>query len=358
MRRKTHPVTIGNVTIGGSFPIVVQSMCNTATLNIEDTLLQCIRLHAVGAGMIRFAIQGEKEVAVLALIKNRLRNLKIQTPLIADVHFSPEVALASAQIADKVRINPGNFAQSAEDGKLLFNKLIDVCRAHRTALRIGVNHGSLSAATLSLFGDTPQGMSWLAMQWLKMCKENDFDQVVVSMKSSNPKVMVTAYREVVAAMDDAGMAYPLHLGVTEAGNGQMGRMKGAVAISALLHEGLGDTIRISLTEPPENEVVFGKSVVDWVQRHSLRSAQNGGVFRFREETIEDLIVAASCTIGPMLLDEKISDVEIEAIVGGTMMSKVEQNDFVSDLMQATRFSFSKPEYIACPGCGRTLFDIE
>ncbi|MCL2727680.1 MAG: flavodoxin-dependent (E)-4-hydroxy-3-methylbut-2-enyl-diphosphate synthase, partial [Bacteroidales bacterium] len=196
-------------------------------------------------------------------------------------------------------------------------------------------------------------MSYLAMQWLTMCKEADFDQVVVSMKSSNTKVMTAAYRQLVADMDAAGMSYPLHLGVTEAGNGREGRMKGAVAIATLLHQGLGDTIRVSLTEPPENEIPVGRAIVDYIQKHPIPT-----LFSYRLPSVEALTIAASCDIGPLLLDETISDVVIDAEINGKKMSQEETEDFAADLLQATRRRFSKTEYIACPGCGRTLFDLE
>ena len=357
MRRKTNPVYIGNAAIGDNYPIAVQSMCYTDTLDIERSLAQCIELHHAGVDMIRLTTQGIKEVEALAVIKERLRVLGIQTPLIADVHFSPQVALAAAAVANKVRINPGNFAQNVAEGRALFVQLLERCRMHRTALRMGVNHGSLGAETLSRFGNTPEGMSYLAMQWLRICKEEAFDQVVVSMKSSNTRVMVAAYRQLVADMEAEGMTYPLHLGVTEAGNGREGRMKGAVAVAALLHQGLGDTIRISLTEPPQNEVPVGKAIVDYVQNHPLSSPLKAH-FSYQLPSMEALTVAASCDMGPLLLDGKATEVSMEAEVAGRRLSKEEGTAFMEDLLQATRCRFSKPEYIACPGCGRTLFDLE
>ncbi|MCL2727679.1 MAG: flavodoxin-dependent (E)-4-hydroxy-3-methylbut-2-enyl-diphosphate synthase, partial [Bacteroidales bacterium] len=195
MRRKTNSVHVGCLTIGGAMPIAVQSMCNTPTHDVEASFAQCIRLHNAGADVIRLTTQGVKEVEALSKIKTLLRAQGIQTPLVADVHFSPQVAMAAAAVADKVRINPGNFAHNAIEGRKRFLQLLELCRLHRTALRIGVNHGSLGEDAFSRFGDTPQGMSYLAMQWLTMCKEADFDQVVVSMKSSNTKVMTAAYRQ-------------------------------------------------------------------------------------------------------------------------------------------------------------------
>ncbi|MCL2738786.1 MAG: (E)-4-hydroxy-3-methylbut-2-enyl-diphosphate synthase [Bacteroidales bacterium] len=358
MRRQTNPVHIGNLTIGGTAPVAVQTMCNTATQDVEASLAQCLRLHDAGADVIRLSTQGIKEVEALSLIKSRLRAQGIRTPLVADVHFSPQVAAAAAAVADKLRINPGNFAPNAAEGRASFINLLELCRQHRTALRIGVNHGSLGADALSRFGNTPQGMSYLAMQWLTMCKEADFDQVVVSMKSSNTGVMAAAYRQLVADMDAQGMTYPLHLGVTEAGNGREGRMKAAVAMAALLHQGLGDTIRVSLTEPPENEIPVGRAIVDYVQNHPLPRPASPALFSYRLPSMEALTIAAACEIGPLLLDQKISDVVIDAEIKGKKLHAFEVEDFIADLLQAARRRFSKPEYIACPGCGRTLFDLE
>ena len=356
-RRKTNSVRIGAVTIGNDAPVAVQSMTNTATQDVEASLAQSIRLYRAGADIIRLTTQGDKEVEALAVIKARLRGQGIWTPLVADVHFLPEVAFAAAAVADKVRINPGNFAQNAREGRAPFFRLLDVCRQHGTALRIGVNHGSLGADALSRFGDTPQGMSWLAMQWLAMCKEADFDQVVVSMKSSNTRVMAAAYRQVAADMEATGMTYPLHLGVTEAGNGREGRMKGAVAIATLLHEGLGDTIRVSLTEPPEHEIPVGKAIVEYLPAHPLPPSPLPHYF-YRLPSMEALTIAASCDAGPFLLDGKANDFSLDAEIDGKKLSQEACSDFVSDLLQAARCRFSKPEYIACPGCGRTLFDLE
>ena len=363
-RRTTHPVTVGNRFIGGTKPISVQSMCTTDTLDVEASVAQCIRLNEAGADMIRLTTQGLKEVEAFSEIKLRLRAQGIEIPLIADVHFSPQVAHAVAAIANKVRINPGNFAKNELEGRDSFMKLLEICRQHHTALRIGVNHGSLGENALLRYGDTPQGMSYLAIQWLKMCKEVNFDQVVVSMKSSNTRVMVAAYRQLVTDMEREGMAYPLHLGVTEAGNGREGRMKGAVAIATLLYQGIGDTIRLSLTEPPENEITFGKALLDFITSHPLRSfplppiSKPHTLHHISSPTLESLTIAASCNYGPLLLDGVINDISFSAHVNEVPLSSSETADFTADLLQATRCRFSKPEYIACPGCGRTLFDLE
>ena len=362
MRRKTNPVSVGGCTIGGEASVAVQSMCTTDTCDVEGSLLQCIRLYTAGADMIRLTTQGVKEVGALSRIKTKLKEQGIDIPLVADVHFSPHVAMSAARVADKVRINPGNFAKNVKEGEALFRELLEICRKHHTALRIGVNHGSLNEETLSRFGNTPEGMSYLAMQWLRVCQEANFNQVVVSMKSSNTRVMVAAYRQLVADMDAVGMKYPLHLGVTEAGNGREGRMKSAIAIATLLRQGIGDTIRVSLTEPPEHEITFGKALLSHLQTSSLSAPIDSppplSTFHFQLSTFNSLVVAASCDIGPPLLDELISEPVIEATIGGIPLTPVEIADFTADLLQAARCRFSKPEYIACPGCGRTLFDLE
>jgi len=387
MRRSTTSVSIGHCTIGGTAPISVQSMCNTPTADIDASIAQCIRLHVAGADLIRLTTQNLKEVEALSQIKARLRAQGIPTPLIADVHFSPQVAHAAATVADKVRINPGNFAKNPEQGKASFMKLLELCHRHHTALRIGVNHGSLNEETLSRFGNTPQGMSHLAMQWLHLCKEASFDQVVVSMKSSNPRIMVAACRQLVSDMDAANMRFPLHLGVTEAGNGREARMKSAIALSTLLRQGIGDTIRISLTEPPEHEISFAHSLLSHLSTlpplsppylstppsplpplppllaspilpDSPSSNVPPSTFNYQLPTPEALLLSSSCQIGPLLLDGFINDISISAQINGAPLPLTEISDFTADLLQAARVRFSKPEYIACPGCGRTLFDIE
>ena len=224
-------------------------MANTITSDIQGSVRQCIRIIETGADYVRFTVPSVQDVAALAAIISELRKQGHSTPIIADVHFNPEVALQVAEHADKVRINPGNFSDTAR-----FIPLLEKCRSRGVALRIGVNHGSLGERIMDRYGDTPEGMAESAMEFLRMCHENHFDQVVVSMKASNIRVMVQATRLVAAMMQDEGMNYPLHLGVTEAGEGEDGRIKSAAGIGTLLAEGLGDTIRVSLTEEPENEV--------------------------------------------------------------------------------------------------------
>jgi (E)-4-hydroxy-3-methylbut-2-enyl-diphosphate synthase len=270
---------------------------------------------------------------------------------VADVHFSANVALAAAEVAEKVRINPGNFAPVHEEACNKFSLLLDKCREYGTAIRIGLNHGSLGTRITELYGNTPFAMKEAVVEWLQMCIEKDFHKVVISLKASNTRVMSDAYRLVHEEMVKMGKIYPLHLGVTEAGNGDEGRIKSAVGISALLSEGIGDTIRVSLTENPINEIAVGKEIVN-----SCQMASEGPV---RAENWNEWIIRASCKYGPTLLDCKIDDIDLSgATIAGEPLA-VEKTEYFRDLLlQACRRKFTRPEYIACPGCGRTQYNLE
>ena len=257
-RRRTHEVRIGGCTIGGDRPVAVQSMTNTDTLDTAASVAQIERIARAGAPVVRLTAQGTRQAENLRNIVTRLRADGFPTAVVADIHFLPEAAAVAAQYVDKVRINPGNYR--TDHGEL--QALIARCRQRGVALRIGVNHGSLSKRIFDRWGDTPEGMVAAAMEFLRICREEAFDQVVVSMKSSNTRVMVAAYRLLCEAMDREAMTYPIHLGVTEAGNGLEGRIKSAVGIGALLADGIGDTIRVSLTEAPENEVPVAQLLAD------------------------------------------------------------------------------------------------
>ena len=256
-RRPSGEVRIGRVVIGGGHPVAVQSMTNTDTNDTEACAAQIERIDRAGGGIVRLTAQGRREGENLANIVRRVREDGFDTAIVADIHFVPEVAAIAAKYVDKVRINPGNYR--TDHGEL--EALIAQCRERGVALRIGVNHGSLSKRVFDRWGDTPQGMVVSAMEFLRVCKAQGFDQVVVSMKSSNTRVMVAAYRLLVEAMDAEDMHYPIHLGVTEAGNGIEGRIKSAVGIGALMADGIGDTIRVSLTEAPENEIPVAELLV-------------------------------------------------------------------------------------------------
>ena len=248
---------IGQTVIGGNNPIAVQSMTNTATADIEASVAQIERIADAGAPIVRLTAQGKREGEALRDIVAKVREEGYPTAIVADIHFVPEIASIAAESVDKVRINPGNYRTNG--GEL--EALIEKCRKRGVALRIGVNHGSLAKHIVDKLGDTPAGMVESAMEFLRICVRENFDQVVVSMKSSNTRVMVHAYRLLVEAMEREQMSFPIHLGVTEAGNGIEGRIKSAVGIGALLADGIGDTIRVSLTDDPVREVYAAKHIL-------------------------------------------------------------------------------------------------
>ena len=304
MRRKTHEVMVGTIGIGGANPVRVQSMCTTSTMDTDGCVRQILAIAEAGGELVRLTTQGVKEAENMRIIRDRVRAAGCDVPLVADVHFNPAVADVAARYCEKVRINPGNYVdpgrtfrkleytdkeyaaelRKIEDRLLPF---LDICREHHTAVRIGVNHGSLSDRIMSRYGDTPAGIVESCMEFLRVCMQQRFMDVVVSIKASNTVVMVKSVRMLVKAMDAEGMTFPLHLGVTEAGEGEDGRLKSAVGIGSLLLDGIGDTIRVSLSEPPENEIPVAYS-----------------------------------------------------------------------LLQAARVRQTKTEYISCPGCGRTLYNLQ
>ena len=356
MRINTRTVRVGNVLIGGGNPIVVQTMCNTHTSDIEASVTQCMRLHKAGAQMIRLTVPSLAQVESLKEIKSRLRSSGIDTPLVADVHFSSEIAIAAAEVVEKVRINPGNFHKDHEKAREQFARLVDVCKAHGTAIRIGLNHGSLGERITNLYGNTPLAMKEAVMEWLLMCTDNDFYDVVVSLKASNTIVMVEAYRLLAESMHQMGVVFPLHLGVTEAGNGDAGRIKSAVGISALLSEGIGDTIRVSLTEDPENEIPVARYLADRYDHRihssmvSLKLEGKDAEAEYICTDREKLMLDVSCDFGKRLLDKEIDNLTIKGTTEGDYI--------VDEVMQAARRRFYRPEYIACPGCGRTMYNLE
>ena len=353
---KSLEVKVGNVIIGGDNPIVVQTMCNTHTSDVDASVAQCRRLAAAGAQLIRLTVPSLAQVDSLKEIKSILRGEGIDTPLVADVHFSSEIAIAAAEVVEKVRINPGNFHKDHEKAREQFAKLVSVCKEHGTAIRIGLNHGSLGDRITNLYGNTPLAMKEAVMEWLKMCVENDFYNVVVSLKASNTFVMVEAYRLLAKEMQEAGVVFPLHLCVTEAGNGDGGRIKSAVGISALLSEGIGNTIRVSLTEDPENEIPVAQYLADRYD-HRIHSSMGSltlegkkAIATYDSPSRERLLLDFSCDFGKRLLDKELDEVEL---IG------CEDADYlVDELMQAARRRFYRPEYIACPGCGRTMYNLE
>jgi len=279
---RPHIVNIGSVPLGGEHPVRIQSMTNTDTLDIKATTEQVVRIINAGADYVRISVPGMKAVDSLEKIKQNISKAGYDTPLIADVHFSPKIAEAAATVVEKIRINPGNLYDKNENKKTYYTEpeyseilhsvrepfisLINICKDHNTVMRIGVNHGSLSGRILNRYGNTTEGMAESAMEFLRICREQQFENIVVSMKASNAKTMVNACRLVVEKMIEENMSYPMHLGVTEAGEGEDGRIKSAAGIGTLLEEGIGNTIRVSLTEAPEKEIPFAKKLVEYFEK--------------------------------------------------------------------------------------------
>lgn len=280
-RRKSSVVNIGNTPLGGENPIRIQSMANVSTMDTEAAVRQAIRMIEAGAEYVRFTAQGEREARNLGEIRKELNAQGYTTPLVADIHFNPRAADAAAEEVEKVRINPGNYVDKVKTFDLLeytdeeyaaelqkirdrFVPFLNICKEHGTAIRIGVNHGSLSDRIMSRYGDTPEGMVASCMEFLRICRDENFPDVVISIKASNTVVMVKTVRLLVRTMEAEGMHYPLHLGVTEAGDGEDGRIKSAVGIGTLLTDGIGDTIRVSLSEDPEAEMPVARKLVDYI----------------------------------------------------------------------------------------------
>lgn len=283
-RQKSWEVTLGKIPMGNSHPIRIQTMTNTDSNNTEATVKQIINIVRQGADYVRLTVPNLKSAENLSAIKDELRKANVSVPLIADIHFNPELAVVSARYVEKVRINPGNYGFrgkseegsnnseqfDAEHAKLReqFVALLEVCKKYSTTIRIGTNHGSLSSRILNKYGDTPEGMVESAMEFLRICKDEKFFNTVVSMKASNTRIMVYATRLLVSKMKSEDMFFPIHLGVTEAGEGEDGRIKSAVGIGTLLYDGIGDTIRVSLTEDPENEIPVARKMIDHIASRS------------------------------------------------------------------------------------------
>jgi len=358
---ETRIVKVGDVLIGGNNPIVVQTMCNTHTYDVEATVAQCLRLAAAGSQLIRITVPGLQDVPHIREIKSRLRAAGCYVPLVADIHFSSETAIAVASVVEKVRINPGNFHKDHGEARRQFARFLEECKRCGTAIRIGLNHGSLGSYIVERYGNTPRAMALAAMEWIDMCLEAEFYEVVVSLKASNTVVMIEAYRELARMMQERGVVFPLHVGVTEAGNGDSGRIKSCVAISTLLSEGIGNTVRVSLTEDPENELPVARYLSERYScggtdsfaplgmtevRPGMTKAQDGMTER------ERIILKAACDYGKPLLDREIDTVSFPDL-------EPEFAAYLTDeLLQACRRRFYRPEYIACPGCGRTMYNLQ
>lgn len=486
-RRATVEVNVGGVKIGNGHTIKVQSMTNTGTMDTDGSVEQVIRIVDKGGELVRLTTQGNREAVNLGNIKEQLVARGYKVPLVADVHFNASVADTATRYADKVRVNPGNYvdtartfkhidytdAEYAEELKRLrerFVAFLNLCKAEGKAVRVGVNHGSLSDRIMSRYGDTPSGVVESCMEFLRICRDEDFKDVVVSIKTSNTSMMVTTVRRLVRVMAEEGIAYPLHLGVTEAGDAEDGRIKSAVGIGALLADGIGDTLRVSLAEAPENEIPVAKELVDYIAvraGHAVIDAQpyegfnyeepvrrttvsvgvvggdnvpvvvggltddadvradflasdidlkkvntaTGGAFveitlddltteniekiktlkdvvlvassshanpvgelravvhtlvnngvtapviirrAYNEASVETLRLKAAADLGVLLIDGLVDGLWLENSVG----TATEINSIAFGILQATRARISKTEYIACPGCGRTMYDLQ
>ena len=408
---------VGTLGIGSAFPIRVQTMANTDTNDIQASVEQAKRCFEAGAEIVRFTTQGSREAESLREIHKNLSqhfstSLNISKPrkalpLVADVHFNPNVADLAAQWVEKVRINPGNYIDPARVFKHIdytdeeyaaelqrlrerFIRLLNICKEHHTALRIGVNHGSLSDRIMSRYGDTPAGMVESCMEFLRVAVDEQFSDIVLSIKASNTKIMTETVRLLVKEMDRENMHFPLHLGVTEAGEGEDGRIKSAVGIGSLLHDGIGDTIRVSLSEAPEAEIPVAEALRDYfakpdsIRYHGVSVATEGDTVYYTSAQTDwslfQLQAAAEC--GKYLLDStKNSSPNVGHLESGGLQwlrpswrglaagrrsivlanpnFPAERLDTLAkDILQAAGLIRYKTEYVSCPSCGRTLFNIE
>ena len=383
-RRISTVCHVGNIEIGGTNPIRIQSMATTDTNDTEGSVAQAKRIIDAGGELVRFTTQGTREAENMKNISARLKADGYTTPLVADVHFTAHTADVAAQYCEKVRINPGNYvdpgrtfkhleytdAEYAEELKKIEAKLVpflNICKEHHTAVRIGVNHGSLSDRIMSRYGDTPEGIVESCMEFLRIFKREHFNDVVISIKASNTVVMVTTVRLLVKTMDQEDMHYPLHLGVTEAGEGEDGRIKSAVGIGALLTEGIGDTIRVSLSEEPECEIPVARKLVDLIPECTrLRAEAEASI---QDDTItltvdapdwETLQLKASMAVGALLIDRKATKLVLQFTENSPFL--ISHSSYLIPLadaiLQAARIKFTKTEYISCPGCGRTLYNLQ
>ncbi len=381
-RRKTSVTHVGNIAIGGDNPIRIQSMATTDTNDTEASVAQAKRIIDAGGELVRFTTQGKREAENMKNISDRLKADGYDTPLVADVHFTAHTADVAALYCEKVRINPGNYvdpgrtfkhleytdAEYAEELMKIERTLVpflNICKEHHTAVRIGVNHGSLSDRIMSRYGDTPEGIVESCMEFLRICRREDFNDIVISIKASNTVVMVNTVRLLVETMDKEDMHYPLHLGVTEAGEGEDGRIKSAVGIGALLTEGIGDTIRVSLSEEPEAEIPVARRLVELIPectdlRENAIIKDDTLYLDINADTWEDLQLKAAMAAGAILIDKKAHNLVIscpEGVKFKVQSSKFKVQDLQDSILQAARIKFTKTEYISCPGCGRTLYDL-
>jgi len=395
---RSNQINIGSLELGGDAPIRLQSMTNTDTLDVKASVAQVIRIIEAGGDMVRLTTQGEKEAEALAIIQKEVWKAGFDTPLIADVHFNPKVAEFAACIVAKVRINPGNYVDKravfksvelsdkeyAEELERIHARLlplINKCLANGTTIRIGVNHGSLSDRIMTRYGNTPEGMVVSAMEFVRIMAAENFHKLVLSMKSSNSLIMIEATKLLVKMMHDEGYAYPLHLGVTEAGEGEDGRIRSSLGIGALLRQGIGDTIRVSLSEPPENEIPVAKKIVDYgspfepnpersegmssategsqrgqgdVRKEAKADAKDTLFLKYNIKNPEELTIKASVDSSVELIEKKTTDLEID---NGTNLPPEKIQSIKDGILQAARIKITRNDYISCPTCGRTKFDL-
>ena len=378
-RRISSVCRVGNIAIGGDNPIRIQSMATTDTNDTEASVAQAKRIIDAGGEMVRFTTQGTREAENMRNISERLKQDGYPQPLVADVHFTAHTADIAALYCEKVRINPGNYVdpgrtfkhfeytdeEYAAELKKIEAKLvpfINICKEHHTAVRIGVNHGSLSDRIMSRYGDTPEGIVESCMEFLRIFRREQFNDVVISIKASNTVVMVTTVRLLVKTMDAEDMHYPLHLGVTEAGEGEDGRIKSAVGIGALLTEGIGDTIRVSLSEEPECEIPVARKIVDSIEDCTrLRAEAEASI---KDDTItltldepdsELFQLKAAMAVGALLIDRKATRLILQSV---SPVGPIRLTVLADAILQAARIKFTKTEYISCPGCGRTLYNLQ
>ena len=386
-RRHSTETRVGNIGIGGNNPIRIQSMATTDTNDTAASVAQAKRIIDAGGELVRFTTQGTREAENMQHISAQLKADGYTQPLVADVHFTAHTADIAALYCEKVRINPGNYVdpgrtfkhleytdeEYADELQKIEKKLIpfiNICKEHHTAVRIGVNHGSLSDRIMSRYGDTPEGIVESCMEFLRIFKRENFNDVVISIKASNTVVMVTTVRLLVATMDKEDMHYPLHLGVTEAGEGEDGRIKSAVGIGALLTEGIGDTIRVSLSEEPECEIPVARKLVELIPECcQLREEAEASI---QDDTItltldapdmETLQLKAAMAVGGLLIDRKATKLVIKASNSirtslASLASPASLTSLADAILQAARIKFTKTEYISCPGCGRTLYNLQ
>jgi (E)-4-hydroxy-3-methylbut-2-enyl-diphosphate synthase len=370
----------------------LQSMTNTDTNDIAASVAQCIRIAEAGADYVRLTAQGVREAENLAVIKKELRRAGFDTPLIADIHFNPAAAETAARLVEKVRINPGNYADkrasfiksefSDSEWKAELERihtrllpLINICHDHGTAVRIGVNHGSLSDRIMTRYGNTPLGMATSAMEFISIFSAENFGQLVLSMKSSNSLIMIESTRLLVQMMRAAGYACPLHLGVTEAGEGEDGRIRSALGIGALLAEGIGDTIRVSLSEPPEDEIPVARMIVESARRHLV--VEGAGLATHPQPKPGNAILMDMAGVKTLGLTYSLSDAErlavtaavdaapylVERTAGaliidnGTHLPIATVKSVEDGILQAARIKITRNDYISCPTCGRTKFNL-